>query len=56
MGIVDKAKNTAQDASGKLKEQAGKVAGDKDAEHEGKKDQIQSNVKKAGENVKDALQ
>jgi uncharacterized protein YjbJ (UPF0337 family) len=55
MGIVDKAKNAAQDAAGKAKEQAGKVTGDKDTEGEGKKDQTKSSMKKAGENVKDAF-
>lgn len=55
MGIVDKAKNTVQDASGKVKEQAGKVTGDKDTEGQGKKDQTKSSLKQAGENVKDAF-
>ncbi|BBY35785.1 hypothetical protein BST33_07960 [Mycolicibacter minnesotensis] len=55
MGIVDKAKNAAQHASGKVKEQAGKVTGDKDTEAEGKKDQLKANVKKTGENIKDTF-
>ncbi|WP_439116866.1 CsbD family protein [Mycolicibacter arupensis] len=55
MGIVDKAKNAAQNASGKVKEQAGKVTGDKDTEAEGKKDQLKANVKKTGENIKDTF-
>ncbi|HME17743.1 CsbD family protein [Mycobacterium sp.] len=55
MGIVDKAKNAAQDAAGKAKEQAGKVTGDKHTEGEGKKDQATSSVKKIGENIKDAV-
>jgi uncharacterized protein YjbJ (UPF0337 family) len=55
MGITDKVKNAAQDAAGKAKEQAGKVTGDKETEGEGKKDQIKSSVKKAGENIKDAF-
>jgi uncharacterized protein YjbJ (UPF0337 family) len=55
MGIADKAKNAAQDVTGKAKEQAGKVIGDKDTEGQGKKDQTKSSVKKAGENVKDAF-
>lgn len=37
MGFIDKAKNTAQDAAGKAKEQAGKVAGDKDTEARARK-------------------
>ena len=55
MGIVDKAKNAAQDVAGKAKEQTGKVTGDKETEGEGKKDQVKSSVKKAGENVKDVF-
>ncbi len=55
MGITDKLKNAAQDIAGKVKEQAGKVTGDKSTEGEGKKDQTKSEFKKAGENVKDAL-
>jgi uncharacterized protein YjbJ (UPF0337 family) len=55
MGIVDKAKNAAQDAGGTAKEHVGKVTGDKHTEGEGKKDQAVSSVKKAGENIKDAV-
>jgi uncharacterized protein YjbJ (UPF0337 family) len=55
MSFVDKAKNAAQDVAGKAKEQAGKVTGDKETEGEGKKDQVKSSVKKAGENVKDVF-
>jgi uncharacterized protein YjbJ (UPF0337 family) len=55
MGIVDKAKNAAQDVGGKAKEEAGKLTGNKETEGEGKKDQVKSSVKKAGENVKDVF-
>jgi uncharacterized protein YjbJ (UPF0337 family) len=55
MGITDKVKNAAQDVTGKAKEQAGKLTGDKGTEGEGKKDQTKSSIKKAGENVKDAF-
>jgi uncharacterized protein YjbJ (UPF0337 family) len=55
MGIVDKAKNAAQDAAGTAKEHVGKVTGDKHTEGEGEKDQAVSSVKKAGENIKDAV-
>ncbi|MFL0181417.1 MULTISPECIES: CsbD family protein [unclassified Mycobacterium] len=55
MGIVDKAKNAVQNASGKVKEQAGKVTGDTDTEAEGKKDQLKANVKKTGESIKDTF-
>jgi uncharacterized protein YjbJ (UPF0337 family) len=55
MGIVDKAKNAAQDVAGKAKEEAGKLTGNMETEGEGKKDQVKSSVKKAGENVKDVF-
>jgi uncharacterized protein YjbJ (UPF0337 family) len=55
MGIADKVKNAAQDVTGKAKERAGKVTGDKETEGQGKKDQTKSSVKKAGENIKDAF-
>ena len=55
MGFTDKAKNAAEDITGKAKEQVGKVSGDKETEGEGKKDQAKSSLKKAGENVKDVF-
>ena len=55
MSGMDKAKNKAQDLGGKAKEAAGKVTGDKDTKNEGKSDQAKSNVKDAGEKIKDAF-
>ena len=55
MATIDKAKNSAQVSKGKLKEAAGKVTGDDDLQAEGQVDQIKGNLKKAGENVKDAF-
>ena len=55
MGIVDKAKNAAEDAVGKAKEVIGDVTGNEDLEAEGKKDQGVSGVKKMGEDVKDVF-
>ncbi len=55
MSGMDKAKNKAQDLGGKAKEAAGKVTGDKDTKKEGKSDQAKSNVKDAGEKIKDAF-
>jgi len=52
---ADKAKNKAQDLGGKAKEAVGKVTGDKSTENEGKGDQAKSNLKDAGEKVKDAF-
>ncbi len=55
MSGMDKAKNKMQDLGGKAKEAAGKVTGDRSTENEGKGDQVKSNLKDAGEKVKDAL-
>ena len=55
MGIADKAKNAAQDIAGKAKEVAGEVTNNDELKAEGKKDQAASDVKQAGENVKDAF-
>jgi len=55
MGIVDKAKNAAEQATGKGKETAGDAKGDDKLKNEGKSDQSKADVKKAGENVKDAF-
>lgn len=55
MGIVDKAKNAAEDVTGKVKEAVGDITGDKDTQAEGQADQTKSDLKQAGENVKDAF-
>lgn len=55
MSATDKAKNAAQEAKGKVKEVAGRIAGDEELESEGKTDQMKSNLKQAGEKVKDAF-
>ncbi len=55
MSGIDKLKNAAENAGGKAKEAAGKGTGNKDLEAEGHKDQAKSNLKDAGENVKDAF-
>ena len=55
MATVDKAKNSAQKAKGKVKEVAGKVTGDDKLRAKGKADQMKGNLKQAGENVKDAF-
>jgi uncharacterized protein YjbJ (UPF0337 family) len=52
---TDKAKNKAQELGGKAKEAVGKVTGDKSTENKGKDDQTKSNLKGAGEKVKDAF-
>jgi len=55
MGAEDKAKNKLDELGGKVKEAVGKVTGDKSTENEGKGDQTKSNLKDAGEKVKDAF-
>ncbi|MEV0354697.1 CsbD family protein [Nocardia sp. NPDC050697] len=55
MSATDKAKNKVEDLAGKAKEAAGKVTGDRSTEHEGKADQTKSDLKGAGEKVKDAF-
>jgi uncharacterized protein YjbJ (UPF0337 family) len=55
MSGTDKARNTKQDLEGKAKEAMGKVTGDRDTELEGKGDQVESDLKDAGEKVKDAF-
>lgn len=55
MAPEDKAENKAEELAGKAKEGIGKLTGNEQWEVEGKIDQIKSNVKEAGEKVKDAL-
>jgi uncharacterized protein YjbJ (UPF0337 family) len=52
---TDKVKNAMQDVEGKTKEAMGKVTGNRRQENEGRADQAKSDVKNAGENVKDAF-
>ena len=52
---TDKAKNKAQGLGGKAKEAVGKVTGDQGTRDEGRGDQAKSNVKDAGEKIKDAF-
>ena len=55
MATSDKAKNSAQQAKGKVKEAAGKATGNDKLQAKGKADQTKGNLKQAGENVKDAF-
>jgi uncharacterized protein YjbJ (UPF0337 family) len=54
MGLDDKIGNEATEAKGKVKEAAGSATGNESLESEGKADQGEAKVKKAGEHVKDA--
>ncbi|MET8654466.1 MULTISPECIES: CsbD family protein [Nocardia] len=55
MSTTDKAKNKAEDIAGQAKEKFGQVTGDDEKRNEGKADQAKSNLKDAGEKVKDAF-
>jgi uncharacterized protein YjbJ (UPF0337 family) len=55
MGTGDKISNKIDDLGGKAKEATGKATGDKSTENEGKVDQAKSNLKDAGEKIKDAF-
>ncbi len=54
MGIGDKAKHEAENVAGKAKEVGGEARGDKPLKNKGKRQQAKSQLKQAGENVKDA--
>ena len=55
MGETDKANNKIDSAVGQAKEKVGGAVGNESLENEGKKDQTKSDLKQAGEKVKDAF-
>jgi uncharacterized protein YjbJ (UPF0337 family) len=55
MSNEDKMKNKGESARGKAKEKIGGATGDESLENQGKKDQSKSDMKQAGEKVKDAF-
>ncbi len=55
MSGIDKAKNKAEELQGQGKEAMGRATDDPDLEAEGKADQATSNLKQAGEKVKDVF-
>lgn len=55
VSATDKAKNKAQNLGGKAKEAVGNVTGDAETRDKGRGDQAKSNLKDAGEKVKDAF-
>ncbi len=55
MGMDDKLSNAAEDAKGKVKEATGRATDDERLEAEGRGDQASSDIKQAGEKVKDAF-
>jgi uncharacterized protein YjbJ (UPF0337 family) len=55
MGTEDKARNKAEEFTGKAKEGLGRTIDDERMEDEGRTEQAKSDVKQAGEKVKDAF-
>jgi uncharacterized protein YjbJ (UPF0337 family) len=55
MAFDDKVDNKSEEVAGKVKEGVGKATDDEQLEAEGKADQTSSNLKQAGEKIKDAF-
>jgi uncharacterized protein YjbJ (UPF0337 family) len=55
MSLSDKVNNKIEDAGGKAKESVGNATGDDELKNQGKGDQAKSDLKDAGEKVKDAF-
>jgi uncharacterized protein YjbJ (UPF0337 family) len=55
MSFDDKVDNKAEEVGGKVKEGVGKATDDERLEAEGKADQRESNLKQAGEKIKDVF-
>ena len=55
MGAVDKSRNTAQRAKGKVKETAGKATGNERLRRQGEADQVKGKIKQTGERVKERM-
>jgi uncharacterized protein YjbJ (UPF0337 family) len=55
MSDSDKLENKAQEVAGRGKEALGAATHDRDLQAEGQKDQTASNLKQAGEKIKDAF-
>jgi uncharacterized protein YjbJ (UPF0337 family) len=55
MGLDDKIDNKMEDLGGKTKEGVGRATGDEELQAQGEGDQAKSDLKQAGEKVKDAF-
>ncbi len=55
MGTDDKIRHGIDEATGKVKEAAGKLLGDDSLENEGQRDQSKADLKQATDDVKDAF-
>jgi uncharacterized protein YjbJ (UPF0337 family) len=55
MGSDEKMDHKLEEFGGKAKEQVGRATGDEELEAQGDRDQTKSNLKQAGDKVKDAF-
>jgi len=55
MGLDDKIDNKSEDLRGKAKEAVGRATDDEELEAQGRTDQSKSDLKQAGEKLKDAF-
>ena len=55
MSAIDKMKNKGQELTGNAKAKIGKATGDDSLQTQGRRDQASSNLKQAGEKVKDVF-
>ena len=55
MGTDDKVDNKLEELGGKAKEGVGRATGDEELQAQGEGDQMRSNLRQAGEKVKDAF-
>jgi uncharacterized protein YjbJ (UPF0337 family) len=55
MSAADKARNAAEDLTGRAKEAAGVVTGNDELREKGRTEQAEADVKMAAEDVKDAF-
>jgi uncharacterized protein YjbJ (UPF0337 family) len=55
MAFADKFSNKAQELRGRVKRNSGEVTGDRRLQAEGRADEVKSNLKQAGEKIKDAF-
>ncbi|MHA6625064.1 CsbD family protein [Pseudonocardia sichuanensis] len=55
MGTDDKMDHKLEEFGGKAKEKVGQATGDEELEAQGDRDQTKSNIKQAGDKVKDAF-
>jgi uncharacterized protein YjbJ (UPF0337 family) len=53
--MANKFSNKVQELRGRVKRNTGEVTGDRRLEAEGRTDEVKSNLKQAGEKVKDAF-